>query len=143
MGQFTGGAGNVLDAGSQTGERLMPEIVYDFEAIAERLRDPNFDKHEADACERLKHELQCQPMPCTAPGTVPAPTCPPPAWLLGFRRRSDNLGGSLPPENLHCRLESFLSSFDQLGFLGFLFTQRERPLAVSFHGIQTHPSSLK
>ena len=38
----------------------MPEIIYNFEDIAKRVKNPNYDP----SCEP---QQQCEPMPCTAP----------------------------------------------------------------------------
>jgi len=70
-----------------------------------------------------------------------APTRAAPAGL--FRIRFGIADGNFPAEDFHRRLKSFLTGLDQLGFLGFLFAQRQRRLSISFQRVQIGESFLK
>jgi hypothetical protein len=55
----------------------------------------------------------------------------------------DIAGSNFVAQHLDGRSKSFLPGFDQLGFLGFLFAERERRLSVSFEPIQVRAGFLK
>jgi hypothetical protein len=62
---------------------------------------------------------------------------------LSARSRRGITDRRFAAEQFQRRLKSFLPSFDELCFLGFLFAQRERCLSVSFQLSQACASSLK
>ena len=45
-------------------------------------------------------------------------------------------------EHFHRRLKPFLAGFDQLGFLGFLFAERERRPSIGLQRVQIRTSLL-
>jgi hypothetical protein len=51
-------------------------------------------------------------------------------------------GRNCRAEHFHGRSKTFLAGFDQPGFLGFLFAQRERRPSVSLQRVQIRPNSL-
>ena len=71
------------------------------------------------------------------------PTHSSPHRLFAVRICPDIAGSNFTTQYIDGRSKSFLPGFEQLGFLGFLFADRERRLSVSFQCIQVRAGSLK